>query len=230
MYNNNIFIFTLIIAEKALTDIKYSIVKSERRTVCVTVKPDLSIEVRAPLRMKQSEIEKFVLSKRAWIENATAKMKTAAPAPITYGSKIRFFGVELTLTAAECKKAVLSDSLLLVPKELTQEKLKKHIVEFYRAEAQNYLPERVREISLETGLSYSSLLINSAKTHWGSCTADRIHLSCLLMAASPDTIDYVIIHELAHTVHHNHSSLFWTLVAKHCPNYKEKRKELKLYI
>lgn len=213
--------------EKALTDIKYTIIKSDRRTVCITVKPDISVEVRAPRRMKQSEIEKFVLSKCQWIERAVTKMQAVSPAEFTYGSKIRFFGEELTVTAAECKKAVLSDGLLLVTQELAEDELKKHIVEFYRAEAKSYLPERVRELSLETGLSFSSLLINSAKTHWGSCTADRIHLSCLLMAASPEAIDYVIIHELAHTVHHNHSENFWALVAKHCPDYKSKRKELK---
>lgn len=210
-----------------MNEIKYSIIRSERRTVCITVKPDLSIEVRAPLRMKQSEIEKFVLSKRDWIEKAAEKMEAAAPAPITYGSKIKFFGEELTLTAAEYKKAVLSDNLLLVPQALTDNELKKHIAEFYKTEAKSYLPERVKEISQETGLGYSSLLINSAETHWGSCTADRIHLSCLLMAAAPDTIDYVIIHELAHTVHHNHSKDFWALVSKHCPDYKTRRKELK---
>ncbi|MBR4048921.1 MAG: M48 family metallopeptidase [Clostridia bacterium] len=210
-----------------MTDIKYSIIRSDRRTVCITVKPDLSIEVRAPLRMKQSEIESFVLAKRDWIEKATAKMRAATPADFTYGSKIKFFGEELTLTAAECKKAVLSDNLLLVPKGLSSDCIKEQVVGFYRAEAKNYLPERVKEISRETGLKYSSLLINSAKTHWGSCTADRIHLSCLLMAAAPDTVDYVIIHELAHTVHHNHSESFWALVAKHCPDYKARRNELK---
>lgn len=193
------------------------------------MKPDLSVEVRAPLRMKQSEIEKFVSAKRDWIEKATAKMKAASPAPITYGSKIMFFGKELTLAASEYKKVVLSDNLLLVPKGLSEDKLQKYIVEFYRSEAKSYLPQRVKEISSETGLSYSSLLINSAKTHWGSCTADRIHLSCLLMAAHPETIDYVIIHELSHTVHHNHSPLFWALVTQHCPDYKAKRKELKNY-
>ncbi len=179
--------------------------------------------------MKQSEIEKFVLSKRSWIEKATAKIKACAPAEITYGSKIKFFGEELILTATECKKAVLSDNLLLVPQALANDELNKHIIEFYRTEAKNYLPERVKEISQETGLNYSSLLINSAKTHWGSCTADRIHLSCLLMAAAPDTIDYVIIHELAHTVHHNHSENFWALVEKNCPDYKARRNKLKLY-
>lgn len=213
-----------------MTDLKYSIIKSDRKTVCITVKPDLSVEVRAPLKMKPSEIEDLVLSKRRWIEKAISKARTASPAEFTYGSKIKFLGEELTLTVAECKRALLSENLLLVPTQLTSETLKKLTVGFYKTEAEHYLPERVREISQETGLNFSSLLINSAKTHWGSCTADRIHLSCLLMAASPDTIDYVIIHELAHTVHHNHSASFWALVAKHCPDYKAKRNELKTLI
>ena len=213
-----------------MTDINYTIVKSNRKTVCITVKPDLSVEVRAPLRMKQSEIEKFVSSKREWIEKATAQTAAATPVPISFGSKIKFFGEDLTVTASERKRVVLSDGLLFIPQVISDDELKKQILGFYRAEAKSYLPERVKEVSLETGLNYSSLLINSAKTHWGSCTADRIHLSCLLMAAPPEVIDYVIIHELAHTVHHNHSPLFWELVEKHCPDYKAKRKKLKAYI
>lgn len=213
-----------------MTDIKYKIIKTDRKTICITVKPDLTVEVRAPLQMKQNEIERFVFSKRAWIEKAIVKTRAATPADFTYGSKIKLFGEELTLTAAECKKAVLTENSLLIPRGLSGEKIKKLTVEFYRAEAKAYLPERVKEISEETGLGYSSLLINSAKTHWGSCTANRIHLSCLLMAASPEAIDYVIIHELAHTVHHNHSKDFWAHVKKHCPDYKAKRQELKTLI
>lgn len=213
-----------------MNDIKYTTVRSDRRSVCITVKPDLSIVVRAPHGIKQSEIDSFVLSKYDWIVKTIAKIRSATAQTFTYGSKIKLFGEELTVTSAECKKVVLSDSLLLVPKELSEDELKKYVVEFYRAEAKSYLPARVKEISSETELPYSSLLINSAKTHWGSCTSDRIHLSCLLMAATPETIDYVIIHELAHTVHHNHSKNFWALVSKHCPDYKAKRQELKTLV
>lgn len=216
--------------ETALTDLKYNTVKTKRKTICITVKPDLTVEVRAPLRMTQDQIDRFVLSKRDWIERAAEKFKDSGTDEFTYGSKIKFFGNELTVTAADCEKAVLSKNSLLVPCGLSGESLKRLTAEFYKAEAEAYLSERVREISEETGLKYSSLLINSAKTHWGSCTADRIHLSCLLMAASPDTIDYVIIHELAHTVHHNHSERFYALVAQHCPDYKARRKELKSLI
>ena len=133
---------------KALADIKYSIIKSDRRTVCITVKPDLSIEVRAPGRMKPSDIEAFVLSKKDWLEKTLSKMEAAVPAEITYGSNINFFGEELTLTLSESKKTVLSDNLLLVCKGLSHKELKKAVVDFYKAEAKKYLPERVKEISI----------------------------------------------------------------------------------
>ena len=74
-----------------MTDIIYHIIKTNRRTVCITVKPDLSIEVRAPLRMKQSEIEKFVSAKRDWIEKATAKMKDAVNEYIFLDDMIKVF-------------------------------------------------------------------------------------------------------------------------------------------
>ena len=100
-----------------MNDIKYTTVRSDRRSVCITVKPDLSIVVRAPHGIKQSEIDSFVLSKHDWIVKTIAKMRSATAQTFTYGSKIKLFGEELTVTSAECKKAVLSDSLLLVPKE-----------------------------------------------------------------------------------------------------------------
>jgi len=205
----------------------YSIIKSNRKTICITVKKDLSIEVRAPLRMKQSDIESFVLSKKSWIDKTVKRLESARNADFTYGSKICFMGSELTVTAAEVKSPRIHQSLLMMPDKLTEADLKKKVTEFYKSHADNYLPQRVKEISQITGIKYSSLLINKAKTHWGSCTADRLHLSCFLMAAQEETIDYVIIHELAHTVHHNHSAAFWALVKKHCPEYNKRRNELK---
>lgn len=205
----------------------YSIIKSNRKTICITVKNDLSIEVRAPLKMKQSDIESFVLSKQSWIDKTVKKLESAKKADFAYGSKINFLGDELTVTAAQIKDARIHQNLLLMPDGLTEDKIKEKTVEFYKAHADTYLPERVKEISQMTGMKYSSLLINKAKTHWGSCTADRIHLSCFLMAAKEETIDYVIIHELAHTVHHNHSAAFWALVKTNCPEYNTRRSELR---
>ena len=104
-------------------------------------------------------------------------------------------------------------------------------IEELRAKAKAYLPKRLEELSLVTGLKYNRLTIRSARTKWGCCTSrNNISLSLYLMTLPPHLIDYILIHELCHTVHHNHSTQFHTLV-DHFLGGKEKilNKELRQY-
>lgn len=97
-----------------------------------------------------------------------------------------------------------------------------------KAEAWRYLPERTRRLAEQFGANYSGVRINSAQTRLGSCNGKNgINYSYRLMLYSPRVIDYVIIHELAHTVEHNHSSRFWQIVARWMPDYREAEQELK---
>lgn len=84
-----------------------------------------------------------------------------------------------------------------------------------RQRAKEYLPQRVAELSQVTGLKYNRLTIRATTSKWGSCSSLRnISLSLYLMALPTHLIDFVIIHELCHTVHFNHSAEFHTLVNK----------------
>jgi len=97
-----------------------------------------------------------------------------------------------------------------------------------RRAAAAYLPRRTAELSALMGASYTNVKINFARTRFGSCNAKNgINFSARLMRYSPRAIDYVIIHELAHTWEHNHSPRFWQIVARFMPDYKEVEKELK---
>ncbi len=100
-----------------------------------------------------------------------------------------------------------------------------------RTKAKWFLPHRVAELSQATGLKYNRLTIRSTTTKWGSCSSLRnISLSLYLMALPPHLIDFVIIHELCHTVHFNHSVAFHALVNKFVGGAeKELNKELKSY-
>lgn len=98
--------------------------------------------------------------------------------------------------------------------------------------AKFFLPivtERIHELNNR----YFRKEINSVKikyntSNWGSCsTQGNINISLRLLFAPQDVVDYVLIHELAHLVHHNHSQRFWTLVEKIMPNYQEKERFLK---
>ena len=78
------------------------------------------------------------------------------------------------------------------------------------------------------GVSYKSVAITSAKTRWGSCSGDNaIRYTFRLLNCPKEVIDYVVVHELAHTIHHNHSKAFWLTVEKFIPDWKTRRKWLK---
>lgn len=86
-------------------------------------------------------------------------------------------------------------------------------IEQLRAEAKRVLPRRVEELAAQHGLRYGRVTIRAARSKWGSCTAKgNLSLSLYIMTLPPHLQDYIILHELAHTVHHNHSPRFHALV------------------
>lgn len=109
------------------------------------------------------------------------------------------------------------------------EELSKNEIEALRKRAKEYLPDRTAYFAEIMGVEYTSLKITSAKTRYGSCSAKNgICYSLYLMQKPIEAVDYVVVHELAHTVHHNHSAQFYALVEKYMPDYKERNRLLKL--
>lgn len=104
-------------------------------------------------------------------------------------------------------------------------------IEQLRAEAKRILPQRVEELASRHGLRYGKVTIRAARSKWGSCTAKgNISLSLFLMTLPEHLRDYVILHELAHTVHHNHSPHFHALVDIMTEGHeKELARELRNY-
>lgn len=109
-----------------------------------------------------------------------------------------------------------------------QDWLKKVVLEQLRIQAKVYLYNRTVDVARQYGFEYSSIKIQSSRTRWGSCSGNNsINLSLFLMVVPSHLIDYVIKHELCHTVHHNHSSAFWELMDKVTDNKaRQLRKEL----
>ncbi|MCR5830139.1 MAG: M48 family metallopeptidase [Lachnospiraceae bacterium] len=94
--------------------------------------------------------------------------------------------------------------------------------------AATYIPERVRYYAGIIGVSYGRITIRKQKTLWGSCSAKgNLNFNCLLMLKTSELIDYVVVHELCHRKHMNHSKAFWDEVGKVMPDYRERRKRLK---
>ena len=167
----------------------YEIVRSRRRTVALEVTREGRVLVRAPLRMTQGEIDRFVAAHADWLEKAKAKVaaRQAGHPPLT-----------------EAEIAVL------------------------RQRAKEVLPGKVTHYAAIMGVVPTSVKITAAKSRFGSCSGKNgICFSLYLMQYPEEAIDYVVVHELAHIRHHDHSSAFYAEVAKVMPDYRARMKLLK---
>ncbi len=90
------------------------------------------------------------------------------------------------------------------------------------------IPARAAELAAAMGVDYKRITIRNQLTRWGSCSSvGNLNFNCLLMLCPDEVVDYVIIHELCHRRHMNHSAEFWKEVERYCPSYKKCKEYLK---
>lgn len=105
---------------------------------------------------------------------------------------------------------------------------KKALETRYKEAARSYIPRRVAYYHAMTGGTYRRITIRDQKTRWGSCSSKgTLSFNWRLMLAPPAILDYVVVHELCHLTHMNHSADFWHAVEAVCPDYRTARKWLK---
>jgi predicted metal-dependent hydrolase len=209
------------------------IIHSKRRTIALIVEDNGSITVRAPMRTPVAIIQELVTKHATWVEKKQAERHAMVPPQSKQyqsGENFPYLGQEYALEVVQDpqKKLVLEDRFLLA--ESARENAELVFRNWYRLQARLIIAERVNFFADQYELQYARVRITSARTRWGSCSSKgTLSFSWRLITTPPDVVDYVIIHELAHTVHHNHSKRFWGLVEKILPDYKERRKRLKQY-
>lgn len=113
-----------------------------------------------------------------------------------------------------------------IPAGVISDKELRHMTE----EARIIIPERVKYFAKIIGVTYGRITIRHQKTRWGSCSSSgNLNFNCMLMATSPELIDYVVVHELCHRKQMNHSPLFWKEVEEILPDYIDLRSRLREY-
>lgn len=201
---------------------------SARRSLALRVNAEGMAQVNAPWSMSQARIETFLRQHADWLRKQLARHR-AEPA-WGDGMALPFLGDELRLVwSATPHRRGARRSGAQVMCEAPEGHLEPTVIGWYHAEAESYLDRRLTEVCFDRGLAVPVWRLSDARTRWGSLSAKGVvSLNWRLIKASPDEIDYVICHELAHFRRRDHSAAFWRAVGILYPDYEAMRERLRV--
>ncbi len=217
-------------------NISVNVVKSARRKTMALKVHNNQASIHIPTKLPIKLADEFVRQKIYWIKDKLEQQSAFQRPQLQFeaGESLHFLGNIYQLSLIPCNSrlsiSITDEQIICSGKEtqLTAEKIRNTLVKWYREQATHYLKTRTMEWASSTGLVISDITVKSYKARWGSCSiSGAIQFNWKLIMAPQSVIDYVIIHELCHTVHHNHSRQFWLLVAHFYPDYKQARLWLK---
>lgn len=208
-----------------------------RRTLGISVYPDLSVLVRAPLGTTLDAVRQFVLERAGWIVRVRRKFAQHVPAqPLLYESGEthhyagRLYQLEVKRGQRDCVTCLSGCLLVTTRHEPTGERTKKLLEAWYRARAEILFHDRLsvcQQIAAREGIPLPSLRIRKMRTRWGSFSSKGgVTLNLLLIMAPVECLDYVILHELCHYKVGRHGKRFWGLLTRLMPDCKERKQEL----
>lgn len=212
------------------------------RHLNITVRPFMGAKVSVPVGMSYNSAIRMATERKDWIKKHLDKMKKVEKNQTRFDENSDYSTKHHQLILRSDKRNNISVRLskgkinVVYPEEMNsnsmevQNAIRKGIERALKIEANEYLPQKVKVLADESGFRFNKLTLKNIKTRWGSCSRKRnINLSIHLMRLPEHLIDYVILHELAHTVHLNHSAKFWRLLDDVTGGAKTLDKELRNY-
>lgn len=208
--------------------------RSNRKTLSLSILKDGQIVIKAPLKMSDQAIEKFVVEKQLWIRKKLAYIEHNREKfdDVMHLNKFLLFGNEYTLKLADIKKIETSNTELSIymPKTTTKDKILSKLKAWYKKTAKNILEQRLNYICSLIKLKPNNMKISDSRGRWGACSnKGSIIFNYRVVMLPPSVIDYVIVHELCHLVEMNHSKKFWNLVYSFLPNAETQKQKIKEY-
>ena len=222
-----------------MTTIKYDIIRSNRKKTATIDVVDGVVSVRVPHELSQESISALVSKKLSWIKKRVSEqssVQTTYSRELVSGSSISYLGKRYRLKRSTDQAKSISMQRGYIVAHIdnnllecdTEALIRRNLVDWYTDKARIYLNRRSKYWASKMGVSYSSISIKNYRSKWGDCNSIKgISYNWRIMFAPQSVIDYVVVHELCHLTHMNHSKEFWALVTKYCPNWKEKRLWLK---
>lgn len=215
---------------------KYQVRISPRsRNVRVCVTPQRGLEVVIPQGYDPERVPTLLIRKQRWIRDALERVASRLahygpetawriPEQVHLPALTSLWTVTVRRggTAARTSVREAGAGQLLISGDIDNEQAcRTALARWLMRQAHRHLVPGLERISRELGIACERVCIRRQKTRWGSCSRDgTISLNAKLLFLSPETVHYVMTHELCHRLELNHSPRFWRLVERHCPDYR----------
>ena len=221
----------LFILRSVMYMITPQIIRSNRKSLSLSINENADLVVRAPHRVSYDEIQKFISEKSAWIDNKQRLIKARLEDNVNANLSLQclYLGSLYPLKIDNNSVEPISfNGHMFTITNVNRERISLPLKSWYKKRFIEVALPRLSYFSDKHKLKVNQVRVKEQKTLWGSCSSkNNINLNYLLIMAPMKVIDYVIVHELVHTIHKNHSSKFWQKVETIIPNYKDARKWLK---
>ena len=201
------------------------VIRLQRRVGCrrisISVGRGGHIMVTRPWYVSKRAALKFVNQKKEWIVAARQRVTKSAQSPtLTTGYRTRTHTLRIESGGTRNNYTITADEVIVTlmsnidpTSEIGQQLIRTAVIETLRAEAHAVLPPMVERLAAQYGFSYNRLTIKNIHSKWGSCSAtNHLNFSLYLMLLPGELIEFVVLHELCHTVHKNHSARFHALL------------------
>lgn len=200
----------------------YIIIRKEVKHARLRVSEDLKIRMIIPYEFSSDDIESLIKKKQNWIDknlkffNGMSKINLQRNQLLLFGNRYSYF-----YDSTYEHKVIINDEHFSITskKNLLDVEVQQ---KWYKDLAKKYFIKRTEELASKLNFEYNKIYIRNQRKKWGNCSSSKnISLNWRLIKAPHFVIDYLIIHELLHTLVMNHSIRFWTMLKSHYPDYKD---------
>lgn len=221
----------------------YEVTWSENRsTIGIELTPEKELIVKAPITASDGDIERVLENKKPWLLNKLTGLeeRSSPPADKEFysGEKLLYNGrryrLKLELKDTDRVEVRLKDNLFVItaPERLNEnerkEEIKESLLKWYKQKAKDHLRKRVGKYARKLEVENVEVKILDSSRKWGELNNGVIALHWKLVLAPIRIQDYVIVHELAHFKHKNHTNGFWNTVGAVLPDYEDRKEWLRI--
>lgn len=213
------------------------VLRSVRRTLTLRIEDSNTVVIKAPKRMNDKQVQSLLLDNTSLLERKLEKKLNQESLPSVFncadGAVVQFYDRSLYISVIQDDErrenvSLKGDTLVVRVNDASSEAIENKVEEWFRKSGKQVIEGRALYFAEMMGVTFGRITLRDQKTRWGSCSKEgNLNFNWRLLLMPPEYLDYVVVHELAHRKHMDHSREFWSEVERIYPRYRKLRKWLK---